>query len=53
MLGVFATRKFAALEMSTRFWAHWEGWRLASHLLRGHYYPFMLELQQINSGAEY
>ena len=22
-------------------------------VLRGHYYPFMLELQQINSGAEY
>ena len=26
-------------------WAFW--------LLRGHYYPFMPELQQINSGAEY
>jgi len=26
---------------------------VAVAVLRGHYYPFMLELQQINSGAEY
>jgi len=30
MLGVFARRRFAALQMSTRFWAHWEIWRAAS-----------------------
>jgi len=32
VLGVFARRIFAALQMSTRFGAHWEGWRALSHL---------------------
>jgi len=32
MLGVFARQRFVVLQMSTRFWAHWDGSRPVSHL---------------------
>jgi len=32
MLEVFARGKFAALQMSTRFWAHWDGSQPVFHL---------------------
>jgi len=38
---------------SHSLWNVVNGTETAPSVLRGHYYPFMLELQQINSGAKY